>query len=132
MLSHVNTICLLLLEPSQWLTNWLAIRLIIRVTSIIAEFTNGVAVVSYQWHTNGLTIHLTSFLLAQVDVSKLDYHHYLPIFFDGVRETQQPYKFLAVKGVEDMLKAGGSKILPVIPQLIIPIKTALNTRDTEV
>ena len=24
---------------------------------------------------------------------------------------------------------GGSKILPVIPQLIIPIKTALNTRD---
>ena len=67
-----------------------------------------------------------------MDVSKLDYHHYLPIFFDGVRETQQPYKFLAVKGVEDMLKAGGSKILPVIPQLIIPIKTALNTRDTEV
>ena len=70
--------------------------------------------------------------MLQVDVSKLDYHHYLPIFFDGVRETQQPYKFLAVKGVEDMLKAGGSKILPVIPQLIIPIKTALNTRDTEV
>ena len=67
-----------------------------------------------------------------MDVSKLDYHHYLPIFFDGVRETQQPYKSLAVKGVEDMLKAGGSKILPVIPQLIIPIKTALNTRDTEV
>lgn len=65
-------------------------------------------------------------------MSKLDYHHYLPIFFDGVRETQQPYKFLAVKGVEDMLKAGGTKILPVIPQLIIPIKTALNTRDTEV
>ena len=75
---------------------------------------------------------LLFFFLAQVDVSKLDYHHYLPIFFDGVRETQQPYKFLAVKGVEDMLKAGGTKILPVIPQLIIPIKTALNTRDTEV
>ena len=31
-----------------------------------------------------------------------------------------------------MLKEGGSKILPVIPQLIIPIKTALNTRDHEV
>ena len=75
---------------------------------------------------------LINVLWVQVDVSKLDYHHYLPIFFDGVRETQQPYKFLAVKGVEDMLKAGGSKILPVIPQLIIPIKTALNTRDTEV
>mmetsp|Transcript_4646 Transcript_4646/g.14147 ORF Transcript_4646/g.14147 Transcript_4646/m.14147 type:complete len:116 (-) Transcript_4646:1091-1438(-) len=28
-----------------------------------------------------------------------------------------------------MLEHGGSKILPVIPQLIIPFKTALNTRD---
>lgn len=28
--------------------------------------------------------------------------------------------------------AGGPKILPVIPQLIIPIKTALNTRDPAV
>eukprot|EP00884_Botryococcus_braunii_P021737 jgi/Botrbrau1/8247/Bobra.0001s0005.1 len=33
----------------------------------------------------------------KVDVSKLDYHHYLPIFFDGIRETQEPYRFLAVK-----------------------------------
>ncbi len=68
----------------------------------------------------------------QVEIEKLDYHHYLPIFFDGIRETQEPYRFLAVKGVEDMLRVGGSKILPVIPQLIIPIKTALNTRDHSV
>jgi hypothetical protein len=68
----------------------------------------------------------------KVDVDKLDYHHYLPIFFDGVREKEEPYRFLAVKGVEDMLRAGGAKILPVIPQLIIPIKTALNTRDLSV
>ena len=56
----------------------------------------------------------------KVDVDKLDYHHYLPIFFDGVREKEEPYRFLAIKGVEDMLNLGGSKILPVIPQLIIP------------
>lgn len=31
-----------------------------------------------------------------------------------------------------MLEYGGAKILPVIPQLIIPIKTALNTRDPEI
>ena len=31
-----------------------------------------------------------------------------------------------------MLEAGGSKILPVVPQLIIPVKTALNTRDPEI
>ena len=69
---------------------------------------------------------------AQVDIEKLDYHHYLPIFFDGLREKEEPYRFLAVQGVFDMLDNGGSKILPVIPQLIIPIKTALNTRDEKV
>jgi len=68
----------------------------------------------------------------KVDIEKLDYHHYLPIFFDGLREKEEPYRFLSVQGVFDMLEHGGSKILPVIPQLIIPIKTALNTRDSEV
>ncbi|KAJ7567176.1 hypothetical protein O6H91_02G134900 [Diphasiastrum complanatum] len=68
----------------------------------------------------------------KVDVSKLDYHHYLPVFLDGIREKEEPYRFIAVKGVEDLLKAGTGKILPVIPQLIIPIKTALNTRDPAV
>ena len=31
-----------------------------------------------------------------------------------------------------MLDKGGAKVLPVIPQLIIPVKTALNTRDPEI
>jgi len=67
----------------------------------------------------------------KVDVDKLDYHHYLPIFFDGLREKEDPYRFLAVQGAYDMLDKGGPKILPVVPQLIIPMKTALNTRDPE-
>jgi len=71
-------------------------------------------------------------IMWKVDIAKLDFHHYLPIFFDGLREKTEPYKFLARQGVFDMLEAGGSKILPVVPQLIIPIKTALNTRDPEV
>jgi len=68
----------------------------------------------------------------KVDIEKLDYHHYLPIFFDGIREKEDPYRFLAVEGTHNMLDRGGGKILPVVPQLIIPIKTALNTRDLEV
>jgi len=67
----------------------------------------------------------------KVDVEKLDFHHYLPIFFDGLREKEDPYRFLAVQGTYDMLDKGASKILPVVPQLIIPVKTALNTRDPE-
>jgi hypothetical protein len=68
----------------------------------------------------------------KVDIEKLDYHHYLPIFFDGLREKEDPYRFLAVEGVHNMLEKGHSKILPVVPQLVIPIKKALNTRDPEV
>mmetsp|Transcript_17165 Transcript_17165/g.27734 ORF Transcript_17165/g.27734 Transcript_17165/m.27734 type:complete len:315 (+) Transcript_17165:86-1030(+) len=65
----------------------------------------------------------------KVRVEMLDYHHYLPLFVEGLRETELPYSFLAEEGVKDMITAGGRKILPVIPQLIIPIKTALNTRN---
>ena len=63
----------------------------------------------------------------------------MPIFFDGVREKIDPYRSFAILGMNDLLEKGGSKILPVIPQLIIPIKSnnpfylaALNTRDPEI
>ncbi|XP_044231365.1 parkin coregulated gene protein isoform X2 [Thunnus albacares] len=68
----------------------------------------------------------------KVEIDKLDYHHYLPLFFDGLCETVHPYEFFARQGVHDMLEHGGPKIQPVIPQLIIPIKNALNTRNRQV
>eukprot|EP00439_Symbiodinium_sp_Y106_P055826 s865_g7.t2 len=71
-------------------------------------------------------------LLWKVDVEKLDYHHYLPIFFDGLREKEDPFRFMAVTGAYDMLEKGGDRILPVVPQLVIPLKSALNTRDTQI
>jgi len=37
-----------------------------------------------------------------------------------------------VQGTFDILEKGAGKVLSVIPQLIIPIKTALNTRDPEI
>ncbi|XP_060128785.1 parkin coregulated gene protein isoform X2 [Zootoca vivipara] len=63
----------------------------------------------------------------KVEIEKLDYHHYLPLFFDGLCEMQFPYEFFARQGIHDMLEHGGNKILPVIPQLIIPIK--INSGD---
>lgn len=68
----------------------------------------------------------------KVEIHKLDFHHYLPIFFDGLREVELPYSFIGEQGVMDMLEAGAHKVLPVIPQLIIPLKTALNTRERDV
>lgn len=68
----------------------------------------------------------------KIPIDKLDFHHYLPIFFDGLREVEEPYAFLSEQGVYDMMQVGSNKVLPVIPQLIIPIKTALNTRNRSV
>ena len=68
----------------------------------------------------------------KVEIEKLDYHHYLPLFFDGLCEIDHPCDFFSRQGVHDMLEHGGSKILPVIPQLIIPIKNALNTKIPKV
>jgi hypothetical protein len=44
-------------------------------------------------------------------VEQLDYYHFLPIFFEGIRDKHEPYRFLAVQGSFDMLRLGGSKIL---------------------
>ena len=56
----------------------------------------------------------------------IDYQFYLPLFFDGLTETQEPYCFLVEQGITDLLEAGGSKILPTIPQLVWPIKSNNN------
>jgi Parkin co-regulated protein len=72
-------------------------------------------------------------LFWKVEIGRLDYHHYLPVFFSGLREIEQPYLFIAEEGIYDMLREGGeAKVLPVIPQLILPLKDALNTRDERV
>ena len=40
----------------------------------------------------------------KVDVTKLDYHHYLPIFFDGLREVEEPYRYVTAC---DACRGGG-------------------------
>nr|XP_049595544.1 parkin coregulated gene protein isoform X3 [Syngnathus scovelli] len=59
----------------------------------------------------------------KVEIEKLDYHHFLPLLFDGLCETTHPYEFFARQGIHDLLEHGGPKIQPVVPQLIIPIKS---------
>ena len=68
----------------------------------------------------------------KVAIEMLDYNHYLPLFFEGLREPTEPSKFLADKGTDELILGGADRILPVLPQLIIPIKMALNTRQKEV
>lgn len=58
-----------------------------------------------------------------IDCVKLDYKFYLPLFFDGLRERKDPYRMIALIGSLDLLEAGGIKVVEVIPQLIMPLKS---------
>eukprot|EP00064_Thunnus_orientalis_P006332 superscaffoldBa00000656_g6348 len=69
---------------------------------------------------------------AKVETEKLDYYHYMPLFFDGSCKMVHLYEFYARQRVHDLPEHGGPKILPVIPQLIVPIRNALNTRNCQV
>ncbi len=69
----------------------------------------------------------------KVDIKSLSYSDYLPLFLEGLREKEDPYRFMAVQGSHDLIShAEETQVLEVIPQLIIPTKAALDTRDPEV
>lgn len=75
--------------------------------------------ISVNHDTNGNKINW------KVPIDQLDYHHYLPLFFSGLSEVEEPYAFLARQGVQDMLAQGKGKVVQVVPQLILPIKSSL-------
>jgi hypothetical protein len=57
---------------------------------------------------------------------KLDYKYFLPIFFDGLREKMDPYRFLAIHGTFDLIEEGSiDQIYDCLPQLIMPLKSNL-------
>ena len=66
---------------------------------------------------------------------QLDYEHYLPIFLDGIRCTESPYQFVARQGFDELIeeaKGFPDCVLPCLPDLIKPIRLALNTKDPDI
>ena len=47
-------------------------------------------------------------------------------------EVADPYRFIAIRGTFDLLDNVKDNIVKIIPQLILPLKTALNTRDVDI
>ncbi|KAJ0409228.1 hypothetical protein P43SY_006725 [Pythium insidiosum] len=68
----------------------------------------------------------------QVELTQLDYGHYLPMFMEGLRELDEPYHFLAVNGVLDMLEKGEGRPLTCLPLLVLPMKQNLMTRHHKI
>jgi hypothetical protein len=68
----------------------------------------------------------------RVDPASLDYHRYLPLFFDGIREIDHPYRLLSVQGTKQLLAVRPEKVADVLPQVILPMQNALKTRDAPI
>ncbi|EFX79544.1 hypothetical protein DAPPUDRAFT_33980, partial [Daphnia pulex] len=68
----------------------------------------------------------------KVELDTLDYEHYLPLFLDGLCETQHPHEFLARKGAEDLITRAPDRVTPLLPVIIPPLRRALNTRNPRV
>jgi hypothetical protein len=65
----------------------------------------------------------------------LDYEYYLPIFFDGLQVKENPTRFLARQGVEDMLfsaRGQAEKIIPCVRSLVGPLRNAFMKFDADV
>lgn len=91
-------------------------------TSFRTHYERGDLPLRLEYFPGGVRINWT------IDLNKLNYHLYLPLFFDGLSEAEHPYKTYARQGVRDLINFGRDKIYPVIPQLIVPIKSMCLTR----
>ena len=50
----------------------------------------------------------------QVEPERLDLHYYLPLFFDGLRETRFPESMLARQGVVTLIEMGGDDCVGIV------------------
>lgn len=64
--------------------------------------------------------------------SEVDFSRWLPIFVEGLRECQEPYRFLSIMGSFDLIEEAGlapGRLVELSSDLVPPIKKALDTRN---
>jgi hypothetical protein len=57
----------------------------------------------------------------------VDVATWLPIFIDGARELTEPLRMIAVQGAKAMMRLPSSRVVPLVPALVAPLRTGLNT-----
>jgi hypothetical protein len=67
----------------------------------------------------------------RVSMDMLDYERLLPVFVEGLCETQEPYVFIAYEGVMAMLSSGNGRgrVLACVRNLVEPLRRALESRE---
>ena len=69
-------------------------------------------------------------------IASVDLHRWLPIFVDGLRETEWPFAFIAQRGLDELFRFFGKKdavaLMAAIPPAAAQLKQCLATRDVGV
>eukprot|EP00667_Euglena_gracilis_P018908 EG_transcript_20165 len=68
-----------------------------------------------------------------VPIENANFERLLPLCFDGLREKQHPYNFLAKQAVEEMLEVEGAaqRVTPLLPVLLPSLKAAMGEGNAE-
>jgi len=63
------------------------------------------------------------------DPKTIDLAHFLPLFIEGLVETEEPFTFIAEKSSLQAISANPDKLVEVLPEIILPLKRALDSRN---
>ena len=64
-----------------------------------------------------------------IDPKNIDLAHYLPLFIEGLIETEEPFAFISEKTSLQAISANGDKLTEILPDVILPLKKALDSTD---
>lgn len=64
-----------------------------------------------------------------VEPSKIDLSRYLPSFLLGLVEVEEPFSFISEQACLQAITANGDKLIDILPDLILPIKYALDSEN---
>ena len=66
--------------------------------------------------------------------AEIDLLRYLPLFFDGLRETEEPYATISNEGIIDLLRLAqerGQDIKPAVPRIAAALRLSFATQDEQ-
>ncbi len=115
------------IEPTK--TDAFAINTNVPASLLPRRYTRGELPCTVEHRSSGLALSW------MCPLHNLDYEHYLPIFMDGVRCTDNPHKFIARQGVYELIedaRGNTSRILDCLHLVILPIRYALSTKNPDV
>ena len=67
-----------------------------------------------------------------MEPTKIDLARYLPLFLNGLVETEEPFAFIGEQASLQAIAANGDKLTDILSDLVLPIKHALDSKDNKI